>query len=217
MQTFTQPGIFINHVSSRELTKLAQRGQDGLILDEQLVAALEAGSWHLPAGVNNRIVLPVHGRDQTELRQRAEKLTLCGENVWVQVPVMTAGQFNQSLIAELLAEGVPLVVDGVASKQQVYHLLTIARETTTPLLMIFCPAMSRYDAIVGLALAHLLSQVQVISPVRTVAEYWLSHNLQFDGVIVNHQQLTALHRLVASAAGQTCNVHTHQEYELVLG
>ena len=217
VQTLTHTGLFINGVNRGNLSRLAVRSQDGLILSDATVAALGAGTWHLSATVTNRVLTPINGDDVGKLQQRAEQLTLCGDNVWVQVPVMTAGQFNRGLIQQLLSEGVPLAVNGVASKQQAYQLLMIARDYPTPLLINLCPAIAHYDLVVSVALAHLLPQVQVVSPAPTMADFWAGSDLQLDGMILSPRQFAALQFLAASASGQTCSLRTRQQYELVMG
>lgn len=165
-------GIFINDVNEHDLWFAISHGQNGLILNQTLVDRLENRSLQVPAGLTNRLIAPVDGCNPQQICHRAEALTLTAENVWVQVPVMTAGRFNGQMIRKLLSEGVPLTVAGIASKQQVYRLLTIASAYSTPLLLKLCSEMTRYDVIVSVALAHLLPQVQVISQAWSTDEFW---------------------------------------------
>lgn len=71
----------------------------------------------------HRLLLPLTVTTSRQMRRQAEELSLLGDNVYVQVPVMTAGQFNTALIHDLLAEGVPLAVTGLATRQAVKRVL----------------------------------------------------------------------------------------------
>lgn len=216
MQSLAHIGIFVDNVSKHDLEQEDSRDQDGLILDQTTVRMLEDRSLKLSPSLANRVIVPVNGTDPQSIRRRAERLTLVGDNVWVQVPVMTAGHFNKALIKQLLSEGVPLAVNGVASKKQAYQLLTIAGAYSTPLLLNLCSAMSRYDVIVSVALAHLMPQVQVISKAWTSDDFWDLHDLHLDGIILSQQLYANLDALTTSTIGQACNVKTHQQFELVM-
>ena len=216
MQPVAHIGIFVDNVSNHDLEQGNNRDQDGLILDRATVRMMEEQALKLSPSLANRVIIPIDGTDPQSIRQRAEQLTLTGDNVWVQVPVMTAGHFNEALIKQLLSEGVPLAVNGVASKKQAYQLLTIAGAYSTPLLLNLCSAMSRYDVIVSVALAHLMPQVQVISKAWTSDDFWDLQDLHLDGVILSQQLYTELDVLTTSTIGQACNVKTHQQFELVM-
>lgn len=216
MQSLAHIGIFVDNVSKHDLEQEDSRDQDGLILDQTTVRMLEDRSLKLSPSLANRVIVPVNGTDPQSIRRRAERLTLVGDNVWVQVPVMTAGHFNKALIKQLLSEGVPLAVNGVASKKQAYQLLTITGAYSTPLLLNLCSAMSRYDVIVSVALAHLMPQVQVISKAWTSDDFWDLQDLHLDGIILSQQLYANLDALTTSTIGQSCNVKTHQQFALVM-
>lgn len=216
MRSFSHIGIFIDRVHWSEVDRFAGRGQDGLILDQEATGRLLRRQVKLPSALPNRIIVPVTATKPAQIRRQAEKLTLLGDNVWVQLPVMTNGTFNGNVVRQLLHEGIPLAVSGVASKQQAYQLLRSANAETAPLLLELCPAASRYDAIVTVALAHLLPQVQVISKAQASADFWDIQKLGLDGAIFDQPQLTRLRQLAADDGGQVCDVLTHQQYELAL-
>lgn len=216
VQTCAQIGIFIDGVGWQDMVACADRCQDGLILDSATVGMLKDKSFHLPANLANRVLVTASGDDPAAIQAQAEELTLLGDNVWVQVPVMTAGRFNRDMLCHLLDEGVPLAVTGVASKQQAYQLLMLASGYSTPLLVDLCPAMSRYDAIVSVALAHLMPQVQVISKAQGTEDFWDIQGLHFDGVILDKGHYLAMQALAANAGGQACSIRTHQQYELAI-
>lgn len=216
VQTCAHIGMFFDNVSWRDMAACTDRCQDGLILDSVTVDLLKNKTFQLPVGLANRVLVTVAGDDPALIQAQAEELTLLADNVWVQVPVMTAGCFNEELIGRLLSEGVPLAVRGVASKQQVYQLLTAASAYSTPLLINLCPAMSRYDVIVSVALAHLMPQVQVISKALNTDDFWDIQELHLDGVILDKQQYREMQDLTANAGGQACSIKTHQQYELAI-
>lgn len=110
----------------------------------------------------HRLLLPLTVTTSRQMRRQAEELSLLGDNVYVQVPVMTAGQFNTALIHDLLAEGVPLAVTGLATRQAVKRVLDQAVASQTPLLLMMSAATAYYDLIVSTALAHLFPTVQLV-------------------------------------------------------
>ncbi|KRM30016.1 MULTISPECIES: hypothetical protein [Limosilactobacillus] len=222
MTTLASIGIFIDQVAPNELSWRAQQNpNNGFRLSVAGEEALSRLRRSESINVSNRVIIPTDAQTIAGVCRQAEQLTLLGDNVWVQVPVMIGGQFCGPLIRHLLAAGVPLLVIGIASKRQCYHLLQeIALQEiagfSTPCLLELSPAMARYDTIVSVALAHHFSQVQVIGCAMTPAMVWALQHLHFDGAVMTplvYAQLTCLNQ---PSIGQACSVKTHKTYQLAI-
>ncbi|WP_283622086.1 beta/alpha barrel domain-containing protein [Limosilactobacillus avium] len=217
MTALASIGMFIDQVAPGELSWRAQQNPDnGLRLNVAGNQALSCLTREMLAPVSNRVIIPTAAQTVAGVCRQAEQLTLLGDNVWVQVPVMIGGRFSGPLVRHLLAEGIPLVVAGVASKQQCYRLLQGMVGLSTPCLMELSPAMARYDTIVSVALAHQLSQVQVIGRAATPATVWLLQHLRFDGAVVTLLVYARVTCLNQPACGQACSVTTHETYQLAI-
>lgn len=150
----------------------------------------------------HRLLLPLTVTTSRQMRRQAEELSLLGDNVYVQVPVMTAGQFNTALIHDLLAEGVPLAVTGLATRQAVKRVLDQAVASQTPLLLMMSAATAYYDLIVSTALAHLFPTVQLVVGAPNQLAILRAQRLAVDGVNITADQLATAQEPVVGAACQ---------------
>lgn len=150
----------------------------------------------------HRLLLPLTVTTSRQMRRQAEELSQLGDNVYVQVPVMTAGQFNTALIHDLLAEGVPLAVTGLATRQAVKRVLVQAVASQTPFLLMMSAATAYYDLIVSTALAHLFPTVQLVVGARDQLAILRAQRLAVDGVNITADQLATAQEPVVGAACQ---------------
>lgn len=150
----------------------------------------------------HRLLLPLTVTTSRQMRRQAEELSLLGDNVYVQVPVMTAGQFNTALIHDLLAEGVPLAITGLATRQAVKRVLDQAVATQTPLLLMMSAATAYYDLIVSTALAHLFPTVQLVVGAPNQLAILRAQRLAVDGVNITADQLATTQEPVVGAVCQ---------------
>ncbi len=150
----------------------------------------------------HRLLLPLTVTTSRQMRRQAEELSLLGDNVYVQVPVMTAGQFNTALIHDLLAEGVPLAVTGLATRQAVKRVLDQAVASQTPLLLMMSAATAYYDLIVSTALAHFFPTVQLVVGAPNQLAILRAQRLAVDGVNITADQLATAQEPVVGAACQ---------------
>ncbi|MEE6635712.1 hypothetical protein [Limosilactobacillus pontis] len=201
MQTSYQGGSFISSADLAMLTAVAEVDDGcGLVLnptgahvDVRQLAGELAG---------HRLLLPLTVTTSRQMRRQAEELSLLGDNVYVQVPVMTAGQFNTALIHDLLAEGVPLAVTGLATRQAVKRVLDQAVASQTPLLLMMSAATAYYDLIVSTALAHLFPTVQLVVGAPNQLAILRAQRLAVDGVNITADQLATAQEPVVGAACQ---------------
>ncbi|MCX2187295.1 hypothetical protein PS395_07350 [Limosilactobacillus pontis] len=201
MQTSYQGGSFISSADPAMLTAVAEVDDGcGLVLnptgahvDVRQLAGELAG---------HRLLLPLTVTTSRQMRRQAEELSLLGDNVYVQVPVMTAGQFNTALIHDLLAEGVPLAVTGLATRQAVKRVLDQAVASQTPLLLMMSAATAYYDLIVSTALAHLFPTVQLVVGAPNQLAILRAQRLAVDGVNITADQLATAQEPVVGAACQ---------------
>ena len=201
MQTSYQGGSFISSADPAMLTAVAEVDDGcGLVLNptgahvnvRQLAGEL----------AGHRLLLPLTVTASRQMRRQAEELSLLGDNVYVQVPVMTAGQFNTALIHDLLAEGVPLAVTGLATRQAVKRVLVQAVASQTPLLLMMSAATAYYDLIVSTALAHLFPTVQLVVGAPNQLAILRAQRLAVDGVNITADQLATAQEPVVGAACQ---------------
>lgn len=201
MQTSFQGGFFISGADPAMLRAAAAIDDGcGLVLN----SAESRIDVHQLAGelASHRLLLPLTVTDPRQMRTQAEELSLCGDNVYVQVPVMTAGQPNTTLIHDLLAEGVPLAVTGLATRQAVKRVLDQATASATPLLLLMGAATAYYDLIVSTALAHLFPTVQLIAAARDQLAILRAQRLAVDGVVITVDQLLDVTQPATGAACQ---------------
>ena len=200
MQTSFQGGFFISSANPAILTTAAvANGSCGLILKQpspqmnvrRLVSDL----------ASHRLLLPLTVTTPQQLRVQAEELSLVGDNVYVQVPVMTAGQPNTALIHDLLEEGVPLAVTGIATRQAVKRVLDQATATTTPLIIMMEAATSYYDLIVSTTL------VQLVAETPDQLAILRAQRLAVDGVAITTDQLLTIYQ---PDVGACCQLSSHQ-------
>lgn len=206
MQTSFQGGFFISSADPAILTTAAvANGSCGLILKQlspQMNVRRLASSL-----ASHRFLLPLTVTTAQQLRTQAEELSLVGDNVYVQVPVMTAGQPNTALIHDLLEEGVPLAVTGIATRQAVKRVLDQATATTTPLIIMMGAATSYYDLIVSTALAHLSPAVQLVVETPDQLAILRAQRLAVDGVAITADQLLTIYQ---PDVGACCQLSSHQ-------
>lgn len=202
MQTLFQGGIFINSADPAILRAAAAVDDGcGLVLNQ---AGSQSTSRQLAADLaGHRLLLPLTTTTSYQQRTQAEELSLLGDNVYVQVPAMTAGQPNRSLIHDLLTEGVPLAITGLATRQSVKWVLDQAMTSQTPLLIMMAPATAYYDLIVSTALAHLFPAVQLVVGARDQLAILRAQRLGVDGVALTVDQLLAA---VQPATGAACQL-----------
>ncbi|KRM37610.1 hypothetical protein [Limosilactobacillus pontis] len=201
MQTSYQGGFFISSADPAMVTAVAEVDDGcGLVLnptgahvDVRQLAGELAG---------HRLLLPLTVTTSRQMRRQAEELSLLGDNAYVQVPVMTAGQFNTALIHDLLAEGVPLAVTGLATRQAVKRVLDQAVASQTPLLLMMSAATAYYDLIVSTALAHLFPTVQLVVGAPNQLAILRAQRLAVDGVNITADQLAIAQEPVVGAACQ---------------
>lgn len=155
---------------------------------------------------SHRLLLPLTVTTLQQMRAQAEELSLVGDNVYVQVPVMTAGQLNTALIHDLLVEGVPLAITGVATRQAVKRVLDQATATQTPLIIVMGAATSYYDLIVSTALAHLFLTVQLVAEVADQLAILRAQRLAVDGVVLAADQLVTISQ---PEVGARCQLSGH--------
>lgn len=206
MQTSFQGGFFISSADPAILTTAAVANSScGLIL-KQLSPQMNVRRLASDLA-SHRLLLPLTVTTPQQLRAQAEELSLVGDNVYVQVPVMTAGQPNTALIHDLLEEGVPLAVTGVATRQAVKQVLDQATATTTPLIIMMGAATSYYDLIVSTALAHLFSTVQLVAETPDQLAILRAQRLAVDGVAITADQLLTIYQ---PDVGACCQLSSHQ-------
>lgn len=205
MQTSFQGGYFISSADPAILTTAAAvDGSCGLVLRRlspqmnvrRLVRAL----------ASHRLLLPLTVTTLQQMRTQAEELSLVGDNVYVQIPVMTAGQSNTTLIHDLLEEGVPLAITGVATRQTVKRILDQVSASQTPLLIMMSAATSYYDLIVSTALAHLFPTVQLVAEAADQLAILRAQRLAVDGVALAADQLVTISQ---SEVGACCQLSGH--------
>lgn len=206
MQTSFQGGFFISSADPAILTTAAvANGSCGLILKQP---SLQMNVRRLVSDLaSHRLLLPLTVTTPQQLRVQAEELSLVGDNVYVQVPVMTAGQPNTALIHDLLEEGVPLAVTGIATRQAVKRVLDQATATTTPLIIMMEAATSYYDLIVSTALAHLFPAVQLVAETPDQLAILRAQRLAVDGVAITTDQLLTIYQ---PDVGACCQLSSHQ-------
>lgn len=197
MQTSFQGGFFISSADPAILTTAAvANGSCGLIL-KQLSPQMNVRRLASDLA-SHRLLLPLTVTTPQQLRVQAEELSLVGDNVYVQVPVMTAGQPNTALIHDLLEEGVPLAVKRVLDQ---------ATATTTPLIIMMEAATSYYDLIVSTALAHLFPAVQLVAETPDQLAILRAQRLAVDGVAITTDQLLTIYQ---PDVGACCQLSSHQ-------
>ncbi|MDD6432647.1 MAG: hypothetical protein PUF79_05905 [Lactobacillaceae bacterium] len=206
MQTSFQGGFFISSANPAILTTAAvANGSCGLVL-RQLSPRMNVR--RLANGLaSHRLLLPLTVTTPQQMRIQAEELSLVGDNVYVQVPVMTAGKPNTALIHDLLEEGVPLAITGVATRQSVKRILDQATATTTPLIIMMGAATSYYDLIVSTALAHLFPAVQLVAETPDQLAILRAQRLTVDGVMITADQLLTIYQ---PNVGACCQLSSHQ-------
>ena len=206
MPTSFRGGFFISSADPAILTTAAvANGSCGLIL-KQLSPQMNVRRL-ASALASHRLLLPLTVTTPQQLRAQAEELSLVGDNVYVQVPVMTAGQPNTALIHDLLEEGVPLAVTGIATRQAVKRVLDQATATTTPLIIMMGAATSYYDLIVSTALAHLFPAVQLVAETPDQLAILRAQRLAVDGVAITTDQLLTIYQ---PDVGACCQLSSHQ-------
>lgn len=201
MQTSFQGGLFISGADPAMLRAAAALDDGcGLVLNS-IESRVDV---HQLAGdlASHRLLLPLTVTAPRQMRAQAEELSLGGDNVYVQVPAMTAGQPNTALIHDLLAEGVPLAVTGLATRQAVKRVLDQATASATPLLLMMGAATAYYDLIVSTALAHLFPAVQLVVTARDQLALLRAQRLAVDGVAITVDQLLDVAQPATGAACQ---------------
>ncbi|MGN1279331.1 MAG: hypothetical protein ACI4T4_01460 [Limosilactobacillus sp.] len=205
MQTSFQGGYFISSADPAILTTAAAVDDScGLILRR---LSPQMNVRRLASDLaSHRLLLPLTVTTRQQMQAQAEELSLVGDNVYVQVPVMTAGQFNTALIHDLLVEGVPLAITGVATRQAVKRVLDQATATQTPLIIVMGAATSYYDLIVSTALAHLFPPVQLVAEATDQLAILRAQRLAVDGVVLTADQLVATYQ---PEVGARCQLSGH--------
>lgn len=205
MQTSFQGGYFISSADPAILTTAAAvDGSCGLVLRR---LSPQMNVRRLASDLDShRLLLPLTVTTLQQMRVQAEELSLVGDNVYVQVPVMTAGQLNTALIHDLLVEGVPLAITGVATRQAVKRVLDQATATQTPLIIVMGAATSYYDLIVSTALAHLFPTVQLVAEVADQLAILRAQRLAVDGVVLAADQLVTISQ---PEVGACCQLSSH--------
>lgn len=205
MQTSFQGGYFISSADPAILTTAAAvDGSCGLVLRR---LSPQMNVRRLASDLDShRLLLPLTVTTLQQMRAQAEELSLVGDNVYVQVPVMTAGQLNTALIHDLLVEGVPLAITGVATRQAVKRVLDQATATQTPLIIVMGAATSYYDLIVSTALAHLFLTVQLVAEVADQLAILRAQRLAVDGVVLAADQLVTISQ---PEVGARCQLSGH--------
>lgn len=205
MQTSFQGGYFISSADPAILTTAAAvDGSCGLVLRR---LSPQMNVRRLASDLDShRLLLPLTVTTLQQMRVQAEELSLVGDNVYVQVPVMTAGQLNTALIHDLLVEGVPLAITGVATRQAVKRVLDQATAIQTPLIIVMGAATSYYDLIVSTALAHLFPTVQLVAEVADQLAILRAQRLAVDGVVLAADQLVTISQ---PEVGARCQLSGH--------
>jgi hypothetical protein len=206
VQTSFQGGVFISSTEPTILTASALvNGSCGLVLRR---ASSRVNFRQLARNLaSHRLLLPLTVTAPHQMQAQAEELSLVGDNVYVQVPVMTAGQPNVALIHRLLMEGVPLAVTGVVTRQAVKRILDQATATTTPLIIMMGAATSYYDLIVSTALAHLFPAVQLVAETLDQLAILRAQRLAVDGVVLTADRLLTIYQ---PDVGACCQLGSRQ-------
>jgi hypothetical protein len=201
-------GLFIKSSEPRVLAQAAASAPSSNLVLTAAPAGSETKLAELATAVSaNRLVLPLAASDDpARMRAAAERLTMLGDNVYVQVPAMSDGQLNLQLIQQLTQEGIPLAISGIATRQMVRQLLD-GLHPAADMLFLMAGATSYYDLIVSAALAKLAPQVQLVATVTSLNYLCMISRLALDGVAVSDGFLPLLHR---SVQGMTCQVNSRQ-------
>lgn len=187
MQIKFQGSLFVQGPDSTELTAYANLAPAcGVVLTHGKRDGLKELAKRVSS---HRLLLPLTVSGPALMREQAEQLSLLGDNVYVQLPIMTAGHTNEQLICCLLEEGVALAITGVVTRQQVKRILDQAN-AETPLLIMMSAATSYYDLIVSTALAHIFPTVQLLVATPDRLAIHRAHRLMVDGIVVAPEQLT---------------------------
>ncbi|WP_267201520.1 hypothetical protein [Limosilactobacillus kribbianus] len=207
MKSLISGGLFIKSSEPRVLTQAAVQVPNSNLVLTATPAKGAAALAQLAKTVSaNRLVLPLLAGTPSQIQAAAERLTLLGDNVYVQVPTMSDGQLNLRLIQQLTQEGIPLALSGIATRQMVRQLLD-GLNPVADMLFLMAGATSYYDLIVGSALAKLVPQIQLIATAESLNDLCMVNRLALDGVAVGDSLLPFLRR---SVQGMTCQVDSQQ-------
>lgn len=212
MQTSSSTGFFIESPQPAVLKEVAGRyansnlvlkGQTDSVLTQQAVDRLARQVQ------GQRLIVPLAAATPLAMRAEAEDLTLQGANIYVQIPVMTAGQPNYDLIATLLSEGVAVAVTGLASRRMVDRLLT-GLPDEAPLILMMEPATAYYDLVVSAAIAKIFPQVQLVLRAANIEEAIAAIPLKLDGITLSADLFGLYRQLVMRPAGRACHLADHR-------
>lgn len=212
MQPSSSTGFFIESSQPAVLKEIAGRyansnlvlnGQTDNTLTRQVVGRLARQVQ------DQRLIVPLAAVTPLAMRAEAENLALQGENIYVQIPVMTAGQPNYDLIATLLSEGVAVAVTGLVSRRMADRLLT-GLPDEAPLILMMEPATAYYDLVVSAAIAKIFPQVQLVLRAANIEEAIAAIPLKLDGITLSADLFGLYRQLAVRPAGRACRLTDHR-------
>lgn len=208
MQISSSTGFFIESPQPSVLKEVAKRhASSNLVLKRQAGDAVsrQAVARLARQVQGQRLIVPLVATSPLAMQREAEDLSLQSENIYVQIPIMTAGQTNYRLIDTLLSEGVAVAVTGLASRRMVDCLLT-GLPCEAPLILMMEPAAAYYDLVVSAAIAKIFPQVQLVLRAANVEEAIAALPLRLDGVVLPADLFGLYRQLAMRPAGSACRL-----------
>lgn len=198
-------GLFVKSALPQSLVKTVRVAPNSSLVLVDSLGSMKIAS--LAERVNaNRLLVPVAGDTPLVLQREAERLTLAGENIYVQIPAMCNGQLNRRLIQQLTSEGIPLAITGIVTRQMTSQLLD-GLQPAAPVILMMAAATSYYDLIVSAALAQLFPEVQLVATANNINDLCMVKHLSLDGVVVDTELLPFFRRPIQ---GMTCRLADHE-------
>lgn len=213
MQTPFLRGCFIESTQPLTLERYANRYPEcNLVLKHNGTANhyLEQVKSLAQNVAAQRLLVPVQVRTLKQMQAQAEAISLLNDNIYVQIPIMTTGCYNYSLIETLLSEGVPVAVTGLVTRSMVTKLLADS-SSETPLILMLNQATAYYDLIVCTAVTKLYPQAQLVMRVTELTTLIRDHSLALDGISLTPALLGSYQRLLTLPAGANCQLTDRQK------
>lgn len=205
MESLISGGLFVKSALPQNLVKTVRVAPNSSLVLVNSLGSMKVAD--LAERVNaNRLLIPVVGDTPLVLQREAERLTLTGENVYVQIPAMCNGQLNHRLIQQLTSEGIPLAITGIVTRQMTSQLLD-GLQPAAPVILMMAAVTSYYDLVVSAALAQLFPEVQLVATANNINDLCMAKRLSLDGVVIDTELLPFFRRPIQ---GMTCRLADHE-------
>lgn len=208
METLIQTGLFIASPRCETLVRAASRYQScNLVLTKAVALDYEERIAALAQRLSaNRLLVPLMPGSPARMQEQAERLTLAGDNMYVQIPAVVGGQSRITLIHRLLDEGVALAVTNLADRETVCRILD-GLTNDTPLILMVDGRATYYDRLITVTLAHVFPQVQVVFATPDAVALFGAQQLGADGCLIDDHTIDQVDRF---SQGISCCLADHQ-------